>query len=62
MISKETLRKMAADLNSKISEAQIDLVKTQLDKLLDDMGKVPHKAIENVQPEMSYKKREGIGR
>lgn len=62
MVSKETLRKMAADQDAKLSEAQLDQAKAQLDRLLDDLGKVPHRAIENVQPEMSYQKKEAARR
>jgi hypothetical protein len=58
MFSKDTLRRMAEDQGAKLSEIQLDLVKAQLDKLREDLDKVPQGAIENVQPEMSYEKRE----
>jgi len=49
---------MAGDQGAKLSETQLDLVKAQLDKLREDLGKVPQGVIGNVQPEMSYEKRE----
>lgn len=62
MVSKETIRKMAVDQGARLSEAQIDSVKAQLDKLHDDLGKVPYETLRNVQPETGYQKKEAVKR